>query len=232
MINSNINDYIDQYKKIYSNDKIIVIKDFLREDIAEKIYNYMHFQKRKDTWISSVCFNNIKSDVVYKDSKKKHIKNNQEKANAAFSINKFSFSFQRTINNNKIRKPNIEDFTKFLFKREDIINLIKKITSENITKSHDIFMSKYRYGDFLSPHCDKNNGRIAFVLNMTKNWKPHYGGILHIMNQERSEIIKSVIPNFNSLVLFYIPDVTGIPHFVSHVSVQGKYRYAITGWFS
>ena len=113
-----------------------------------------------------------------------------------------------------------------------MIETINAITDENITNAHDIFMSKYSYGNFLSPHSDKNNGRIAFVLNLSYGWKPQYGGLLHIMNQERDEVIKTITPQYNSLVLFYIPEETGIPHFVSHVNIRNRNRYAITGWFS
>jgi Rps23 Pro-64 3,4-dihydroxylase Tpa1-like proline 4-hydroxylase len=147
-------------------------------------------------------------------------------------MEKFAFSFQRTMNDTKPKKPNIEDFTKFLFKQDTVISKINEITEMGVETAHDVFLSKYRFGDFLSPHSDKNNGRVAFVLNMTKNWKPHFGGVLHIMNQERTEIVKSVSPAYNSLVLFHIPEDTGIPHFVSHINVHGRYRYAVTGWFS
>tara|TARA_B100000963_G_C22633109_1_gene676041 strand:+ start:842 stop:1534 length:693 start_codon:yes stop_codon:yes gene_type:complete len=230
MINSELD--FEKYNTIFSNEKIVVIPHFLSNHVAERIYNYIHHEKKKSSWVSSVCFDNAKSDLQYKDSKKKNIQHNIRKANAAFSMEKFAFSFQRTMNDNKPKKPNMEDFTKFLFKQEKVIAKINEITNMNVQTAHDVFLSKYRFGDFLSPHSDKNNGRIAFVLNMTKNWKPHFGGVLHIMNQERTEIVKSVPPSFNSLVLFHIPENTGIPHFVSHVNIQGRYRYAITGWFS
>ena len=45
-------------------------------------------------------------------------------------------------------------------------------------------MSRYKGGHFLSPHSDKGNGKIAFVISLTKKWKPEYGGILHFMNDD------------------------------------------------
>ena len=225
---------INKYKDIYNSKKIVVIKDFLSQDIAGKIYKYLHFQKKKKSWMYSNCYDNKKSDLQNKDSKIKAIIMHQKKANMAFNMDKFSFSFERTLNSTgkKKLKPNIEDFTKFLFTQDKMIETINAITDENITNAHDIFMSKYSYGNFLSPHSDKNNGRIAFVLNLSYGWKPQYGGLLHIMNQERDEVIKTITPQYNSLVLFYIPEETGIPHFVSHVNIRNRNRYAITGWFS
>lgn len=230
IMNNNID--TNKYKELYDKDNIVVINNFLNIEKAEQIYTYIHNNKPKNTWTSSVCYDNVKSDLIYKNSKKAQIQKNIKKATDAFNKNKFAFSFQRTLNNNNV--PSIEGFTTYLFKNQSIIDKINEITSLNVERAHDIFISKYRFGDFLSPHCDKNNGRIAFVLNLTKNWKPQYGGILHIMNQDRTEIIRSIVPKFNSLVLFYIPPENGIPHFVSHININnnGLYRYAITGWFS
>ena len=228
MINSKLD--ISAFSDIFSSEKIVVIPNYLQEEVAKKIYHYIHNQKPKSNWTSTVCVDNVKCDKPYTDNNKKQIKNNIKKANAAFSNNKFSFSFQRSINTNK--QPSMEGFTTYIFKQQSVIDNINLITNMNVETAHDVFISKYRFGDFLSPHCDKNNGRVAFVLNLTKDWRPPYGGILHIMNQDRTEIIKSISPTFNNLVLFYIPPEHGIPHFVSHINVEGIYRYGITGWFS
>jgi Rps23 Pro-64 3,4-dihydroxylase Tpa1-like proline 4-hydroxylase len=102
----------------------------------------------------------------------------------------------------------------------------------NITKLNQVFISKYKAGHFLSPHSDKGNGRLAFVINITKNWLPQYGGNLHFLNNDRKIIIDSISPIFNSMILFEIPEPEGIPHFVSHVIPGIKIsRYAISGWY-
>jgi Rps23 Pro-64 3,4-dihydroxylase Tpa1-like proline 4-hydroxylase len=52
------------------------------------------------------------------------------------------------------------------------------------------------------------------------------------MNDNRTDIIDSFVPLFNSFIIFKVPTESGIPHFVSHVSPNVKFsRYAITGWF-
>ena len=113
----------------------------------------------------------------------------------------------------------------------EFINYLNNITSLNLSKLNTLFLSKYKGGNFLSPHSDRGNGKLAFVLNLTKNWKPQYGGILHFMNNDKTEIIESFMPLFNNLMLFEVPE-NGIPHFVSHVVPYLRYeRYSITGWF-
>jgi Rps23 Pro-64 3,4-dihydroxylase Tpa1-like proline 4-hydroxylase len=112
------------------------------------------------------------------------------------------------------------------------INLLNEITGLELTKMNTLFASKYSTGNFLSPHSDKGNGKLAFVINMTKNWKPQYGGNLHFLSEDRKDIIETWVPDFNNLVIFLVPPETGIPHFVSHVSPSVKFnRYALTGWF-
>ena len=112
------------------------------------------------------------------------------------------------------------------------LSMISYLTDLQLNRMNQMFLSKYNSGSFLAPHSDIGNGKVAFIINLTKNWKPQYGGILHFLNKSRNKIIKSLVPSFNNLVIFFIPN-EGIPHFVSHI-VPGikKNRYAITGWLS
>ena len=117
------------------------------------------------------------------------------------------------------------------FRSNGFIAWLNRATGGRFTRVTNIFFSKYKSGCFLSPHCDKNNGRIAFVLNLTHNWQPEWGGILHVMNKERTKIIDSFVPTFNSLVLMDLPNKEGLPHYVSHIlSNVDRSRFAITGW--
>ena len=112
------------------------------------------------------------------------------------------------------------------------LDLIYKITNIKVTQLNQVFLSKYKSGNFLAPHSDINNGKIAFVFNFSVNWKPQYGGILHFLSEDRTNIIDSFVPMFNSMMIFEIPK-DGIPHFVSHVVPNVKRsRYALTGWYS
>ena len=88
----------------------------------------------------------------------------------------------------------------------------------------EMFFSVYERGDFLSTHHDSNKGDVAFVLNLTKDWRPEYGGVFHCEGQY-------VVPEFNSLMLLYLGE-NGVPHYVSEVSQRAPHqRIAISGWF-
>lgn len=221
-------DYIEEFKQ----NKIVVINDFFDSHHAENIYNFLRYKKPPNTWNSTTCFDNVKADVQQKSSNIDKIQKNIKKASKAYNNGDFSFSFERTLNNHPLQCNCIECYTKYLFKTPKIMMKIREITGMDITTAHDIFISKYSYGNFLSVHSDKNNGRIAFILNLSKEWKPEYGGLLHILDNNRENVIKTIVPHFNTLTLFYIPPDVGIPHFVSHINIKNKNRYAITGWFS
>jgi Rps23 Pro-64 3,4-dihydroxylase Tpa1-like proline 4-hydroxylase len=90
------------------------------------------------------------------------------------------------------------------------------------------FVSIYDVGDFLSIHPDPNYD-VAFILNLTKDWKYEYGGCLTVFDKDKPEVI---LPKFNSLVLMFLGD-EGIDHYVSEVSKLAPHpRIAISGWYN
>jgi Rps23 Pro-64 3,4-dihydroxylase Tpa1-like proline 4-hydroxylase len=96
-----------------------------------------------------------------------------------------------------------------------------------------MFGSKYSEGCFLSPHHDVNLGSIGFVLQLTKDWKPQCGGVLHFLNDDLTKIDISETPTFNTLTLFHLPEGEGKWHYVSHVNPGVKSnRIAYSGWYN
>ncbi len=220
-------DNVDEYKNIFNENKKIQIQNILKDEIAELLFKHSIMDKN---WILATGHDTIKFE--------KKINKQFEKANSIqikkiqdkFKNNKFSYIFHRSMNN---KTPSFLEFTlrKYMASKE-FIDYLNSITDLNITTLNTLFMSKYKGGHFLSPHSDKGNGKITFVISLTKKWKPEYGGILHFMNDDKTKIIESYVPEFNTLMLFEVPE-EGIPHYVSHIVPYIKEeRYSITGWFS
>ncbi len=94
----------------------------------------------------------------------------------------------------------------------------------------DIQATRYRAGHFLTSHDDGVEGKnrqMAFVLNMTDVWRASWGGRLEFTGPN-GEVIDTLLPVFNSLSLFKVPQ----PHEVTLVSHKAKSsRIALTGWF-
>lgn len=88
----------------------------------------------------------------------------------------------------------------------------------------------YAAGHFLTDHDDlvaSEGRRLAYVLNMARDWRPDWGGYLNFMDAA-GNITAGFMPRFNSLNLFLVP----MRHHVSQVPQFAPVgRYAITGWF-
>ncbi|UXH80030.1 2OG-Fe(II) oxygenase [Roseateles amylovorans] len=87
----------------------------------------------------------------------------------------------------------------------------------------------YARGNFLTTHDDhveREDRRLAYVINLTRRWRPDWGGLLHFTEADGS-VVDTFYPHFNSLSLFTVPQ----RHFVSYVPpfAMGE-RTAITGW--
>ncbi len=118
------------------------------------------------------------------------------------------------------------EFNNYL--NSDFLDLVKDTTDLQNPYIHESFISVYNRGDFLATHTDKDRG-CAFVFNLTKNWRPQFGGLLNVIHTENK--IETVFPEFNSLVLLDVSGKNGTPHFVSEISRMAPFpRVAISGW--
>jgi Rps23 Pro-64 3,4-dihydroxylase Tpa1-like proline 4-hydroxylase len=88
----------------------------------------------------------------------------------------------------------------------------------------------YAGGHFLTDHDDLvevEGRRLAYVLNLAKDWKPDWGGYLNFMDA-KGNIVAGFMPRFNTMNLFLVP----LRHNVGHVPAFAPVgRFAITGWF-
>ena len=76
------------------------------------------------------------------------------------------------------------------------------------------------------------NDDLDTVLQMSKNWLPEYGGLLHFMDDDRTVVERIEVPEYNSLTLFYLPKDKGKWHFVSPIAPgTPELRLTYTGWF-
>ena len=75
--------------------------------------------------------------------------------------------------------------------------------------------TRYRPGDLLTIHSDRdsNTRRLsAWVFNLTREWRPEWGGLLLFHDKDR--LVEGIHPLFNSLSLFQVP----MDHSVSQVT--------------
>ena len=111
----------------------------------------------------------------------------------------------------------------------DMIAFFRALTGCNDIAFADAHASRYRPGHFLTAHDDAIESmgrRAAYVLNMTPEWRPDWGGLLQFYD-ERGNVTRAFTPAYNVLTVFSVPQA----HSVSWVTpLAGGPRYAVTGW--
>lgn len=204
-----------------------IIKEFLPKEeallLSKEIYD------TPENWWSYA----IKSDdkLVYLNNtlRDSHsLKIVEQEAEKSLHLGKFSYKFKRSTTH--VKGCNCYECN---FKKEYLEIHIKeqvlKTTKWKNCELYESFVSAYGRGDYLGIHTDQHRG-MAFILNLTTGWKPEYGGMLNILQEDGT--FKSVFPEFNSLILFKI-EKEGSPHFVSEVSKYAPcHRVAISGWYN
>ena len=125
----------------------------------------------------------------------------------------------------------------FLYKWVEFINsdkgldFFRQVTGLSSLVRADAQGTWYRKGQFLTPHNDYDPSdtgkRIAYVLNLSRNWRPEWGGFLQFYDDDLN-IEAGHMPRFNTISLFETPQ----NHSVTYVTpFCGNRRLAITGWF-
>ena len=226
---------IENYVQEFKENKVVVIQNFLKEDQAEIMYNWFNNEMPSDWWEAS-SFPGIKEKKV---AFVRNLPENQEKifenyqhVIKEFRDGNFAYHFYRTDKNHVEGCDCHECEVREFLDSQEILDFISKVSGDKKTHTDEVFAACYTAGDFLSPHLDSPNGSLGFVYQMTKNWLPQYGGLLHFMDDDKTRVERVEVPEFNSLTLFYLPPGKGKWHYVSHVSPGvEEMRLTYTGWY-
>ena len=111
-----------------------------------------------------------------------------------------------------------------------LLDLVREVTGFDDLIKADAQATLFAPNQFLGLHTDSHVGegwRVAYVLNLTRDWHEDWGGYL-LFYDEEGDVVAGYKPRFNALNLFAVPQrhsVTYVPPF----SPVG--RFAITGWF-
>ncbi|MFD2166303.1 2OG-Fe(II) oxygenase [Thalassotalea euphylliae] len=112
---------------------------------------------------------------------------------------------------------------------KETLTFFRELLNEPAISFVDAQITRFGPGHFLNVHNDAvaNKNRIAaYVINLTHDWRPDWGGALHLLDSEQN-IHKSFLPSFNEINIFKIP----VDHYVGYVSpFASNKRISITGW--
>lgn len=217
---------LEEIGEEFHANKIVSIPNFLSETTANSLYLFFSETMPKDWWNIAVRYGDTMK--YFRDTPENELEVTHEYQNAVYAFKRglFSYFFRRTIDNHYEMCTCVEcEFKRFLHSQV-MIDFFSKIGLK-VSSVGELFSSCYSPGDFLSPHHDKSKGIVGFVLNLSLDWRPQYGGNLYFLEEDWIAVRRVHTPEFNKLILFDIPS-HGIPHFVSHV-IHGR-RFAISGW--
>ncbi|XP_022599502.1 prolyl 3-hydroxylase OGFOD1 [Seriola dumerili] len=142
------------------------------------------------------------------------------------------YKFKQSDDLRKRTEPHIAGLRVALFGR--FRSWLSEVLGVELEPTVDISCARYEYTDILLCHDDELEGRrVAFILYLVPPWQSSDGGTLDLYttdgNFQPQSIVKSLVPSWNTLVLFEVSPVSF--HQVSEVLSQDKCRLSLSGWF-
>ncbi len=229
LINHSID--ISEARKDLDQYGAVAIDNFLSNDAAEKLYTSLTNEMGEEDWYTSIY--PIENGQVNLKNERSNSLEIKEKSDRVYNIfrntNDLCFRFNRTKPN--IKNPTLTSFFSSLNSKE-FQEFFLDLSGKLMMIDGAIFASHYDENSFLSPHKDSNRADLAFVLNLSKGWQPHYGGNITFLDDTKNRIIKTFSPDFNRLIVFSVLDKP-LFHFISPIAknLHAK-RLAITSFYT
>uniref|UniRef100_A0A5F5PVW8 2-oxoglutarate and iron dependent oxygenase domain containing 1 n=1 Tax=Equus caballus TaxID=9796 RepID=A0A5F5PVW8_HORSE len=136
------------------------------------------------------------------------------------------YKFQQSDDLKKRREPHICALRKILF--ENFRAWLSDISKINLESTIDMSCAKYEFSDALLCHDDELEGRrIAFILYLVPSWDRSLGGTLDLYSVDEhfqpKQIVKSLIPSWNTLVFFEVSPVSFHQHEILYDWINPTY---------
>jgi Rps23 Pro-64 3,4-dihydroxylase Tpa1-like proline 4-hydroxylase len=113
---------------------------------------------------------------------------------------------------------------------DEMLAFVSRVTGRDDLRRADGQVTAYTPGHYLTRHrdqVDSEERRLAYVLGLTEEWHPDWGGLLQFYDDDGTPR-DAWAPRYNSLALFDVRHV----HAVKYVTPYArKPRLSLTGWF-
>ena len=122
----------------------------------------------------------------------------------------------------------VADFASFLSSAA-VVDWFRAVTGCDRIEFADCQATRYRNGAFLTRHDDAIEGKqryFAYVLNLTRDWRAEWGGLL-FFPEDKATRIDALVPDFNLLNLFEVGQQHGVTQVASYAP---RPRISVTGW--
>jgi Rps23 Pro-64 3,4-dihydroxylase Tpa1-like proline 4-hydroxylase len=195
--------------KIYKKTKnLVLIKNVFPTHVCAKLYNLIKKEK-KWKFMNQIRPNHYRH--VFKSASK--IMPNKNEV--------YQAKFYKSLNlvDNVFIKRSLEKYLPPILKKLNI-----KYRNINF-RCH-----KFKKNNLMRSHFDHYAGTHSININLNKEWKADWGGLLCVLNGENFENIETLVPEWNALNIIYSKkNKKTSPHFVTSVQKFAKEpRYSIT----
>lgn len=223
---------IEQHRPVFTREGIVQVPDFLQAQCAEALYALLASQPE---W--NLVFNRGGEhvDLSYRDYSNWTDRQKSTLTDVVWSQAEVGFQyFYKTIPVYDIYIRNLlpgSELSKIyeLVNSEAFLAMMRALVGDDTIAFADVQATSFERGHFLKEHDDNVQGKnrvAAYVINLTKDWQPDWGGLFHVFNSQGG-IDRSLVPAFNAINVFKVPR----KHSVAYVTpFAGGSRFSITGW--
>lgn len=209
--------------------KFLQIQDFLSNDFAQKIHICL---KDKVNWGLACRIDNkpitFEKCKTFNEIPKKYRKKFKKQIKQPFQFLYGTYMMVTAYKEKRDPDLYLNHVLEWLNSTETL-NYFKELIQDDSIIKINAQATRYTSKNFLTQHNDESieEGRLyAYVLGLTKDWNPDWGGLLNIIDEE-GNITATLLPKYNTLSIFKVPQ----NHFVSYVTPDTtKERISITGW--
>ncbi len=113
---------------------------------------------------------------------------------------------------------------------EEVLSRIRDITGDDDITGAEPQYTRFSPGHFLTRHQDVVPGRerrIVFMLGMSKDWHPDWGGLLQFY-EENGTPRDAWVPRFNVLSIFAVKHIHAVTYVTPYATAP---RLCLSGWF-
>ena len=208
------------------------VPNFLTSDTAERLYGLL--QNNQDWYLTyNEGQQNFESSMA--DFQRLPIPEQRRFMGGIYqrAQREFQFVFRQYYISRSVEKGEnpghpLHDWFDFI-NSEATLSYMRELTGNQEIRRSDAYASCYAPGDFLTQHEDLHDSHdrvAAYVLSMTRDWKPDWGGYLAFYDDD-DNVVEAFKPSFNTLNIFLIPQ----KHAVQMVSpFAGHARTSFLGW--
>lgn len=218
-------------RNLHRNGRI-QIHDFLEPASAEYIHRLLDENR---TWYLSFNRGAENMEVPLEnltnapdDARREFIGRVHSRAERQFQYLFVQYYITETIQRGEDEGHPLHEIHHFL-NSDAALEFFRSLTGEPAAHDLDVMASRYEPGHFLARHDDSHGSRdriAAYVLNLTRDWNPDWGGHLAFF-EDSGNISEAYVPSFNTLNVFTVPQL----HAVQAVApFAGGVRTSLTGW--